>query len=96
MKKSLIFLLIISLFSASATSAQELEKMNKSELREQVVNLITKIDSLKAENKKYQDLFIKLTENFSKVYDFSDLANGTYIVEVTDGKQKAVTRLIKM
>ena len=39
---------------------------------------------------------IKLTENFSKVYDFSDLANGTYIVEVTDGKQKAVTRLIKM
>ncbi|MBI3518221.1 MAG: T9SS type A sorting domain-containing protein, partial [Bacteroidetes bacterium] len=39
---------------------------------------------------------IKLTENFSKVYDFSSLANGSYIVEVTDGKQKSVARLIKM
>jgi hypothetical protein len=39
---------------------------------------------------------VKLTENFSKVYDFSDLANGSYILEVTDGKQKAVARLIKM
>jgi hypothetical protein len=67
MKKSLIFLLIISLFSASVTSAQELEKMNKSELREQVVNLIAKIDSLKTENKKYENLFIKLTENLSQL-----------------------------
>ncbi len=39
---------------------------------------------------------IKLTENFSKVYDFSSLADGSYIVEVTDGKQKSVARLIKM
>jgi ligand-binding sensor domain-containing protein len=39
---------------------------------------------------------IKLTENFSKVYDFSSLANGSYVVEVTDGKQKSVARLIKM
>lgn len=39
---------------------------------------------------------IKLTENFSKIYDFSNLANGSYIVEVTDGKQKSVARLIKM
>ena len=39
---------------------------------------------------------IKLTENFSKVYDFSALANGSYIVVVTDGKQKSVARLIKM
>lgn len=39
---------------------------------------------------------IKLTENFSKSYDFSNLANGSYIVEVTDGKQKSVARLIKM
>lgn len=39
---------------------------------------------------------VKLTENFSKVYDFSDLANGSYIIEITDGKQKAVARLIKM
>jgi hypothetical protein len=39
---------------------------------------------------------IKLTENFSKTYDLSALANGSYIVVVTDGKQKSVTRLIKM
>ena len=39
---------------------------------------------------------IKLTENFSKTYDFSSLSNGTYIVVVTDGKQKSVARLIKM
>lgn len=39
---------------------------------------------------------IKLTENFSKVYDFSSLANGSYIVVVTDGKQKSVARLIKL
>lgn len=39
---------------------------------------------------------IKLTENFSKTYDFSSLANGTYIVIVTDGKQKSVAKLIKM
>lgn len=39
---------------------------------------------------------IKLTENFSKTYDFSSLANGTYIVIVTDGKRKSAARLIKM
>ena len=39
---------------------------------------------------------VKLTENFSKIYDFSFLANGSYVVEVTDGKQKSVARLIKM
>ncbi|MBC7695044.1 MAG: T9SS type A sorting domain-containing protein [Burkholderiales bacterium] len=39
---------------------------------------------------------IKLTENFSKVYDFSSLASGSYIVIVTDGKQKSVVRLIKL
>lgn len=39
---------------------------------------------------------IKLTENFSKTFDFSSLANGSYIVEVTDGKQKSVARLIKL
>ena len=39
---------------------------------------------------------IKVTENFSKTYDFSSLANGTYVVIVTDGKHKSVTKLIKM
>jgi hypothetical protein len=39
---------------------------------------------------------IKLTENFSKVFDFSSLANGSYVVEVTDGTQKTVARLVKI
>lgn len=39
---------------------------------------------------------IKLTENFSKEFDFSSLSNGTYIVEVTDGTQKTVARLVKI
>lgn len=39
---------------------------------------------------------IKLAENFSKTYDFSNLANGSYIVVVTDGKQKSTARLIKL
>lgn len=39
---------------------------------------------------------IKLTENFSKTYDLSNLANGSYIVVVTDGKQKSTARLIKL
>ncbi len=39
---------------------------------------------------------IKITENFTKTYDFSNLANGSYIVVVTDGKQKSVARLIKL
>ena len=39
---------------------------------------------------------IKLTEHFSKTFDFSYLASGSYIVEITDGKQKAVARLIKL
>lgn len=39
---------------------------------------------------------IKISENFSKTYDFSSLSNGTYLVVVTDGKQKSVTRLVKL
>lgn len=39
---------------------------------------------------------IKLTENFSKTYDLSHLANGSYIIVVTDGKQKSSARLIKL
>lgn len=39
---------------------------------------------------------IKLTEDFSKSYDFSDLANGSYIITVTDGKNKATHKLIKL
>jgi Metallo-peptidase family M12/Secretion system C-terminal sorting domain len=39
---------------------------------------------------------IKLSDNFTKTFDFSSLANGTYVVEVTDGTQKSVVRMIKL
>lgn len=39
---------------------------------------------------------IKVADNFTKVFDFSNLASGSYIVEVTDGKQKSVARMIKL
>lgn len=39
---------------------------------------------------------IKLTENYSETFDLSNLANGSYMVEVTDGKEKSVTRLVKL
>ncbi len=39
---------------------------------------------------------IKVTENYSETFDLSNLANGSYILEVSDGKQKSITRLIKL
>ncbi len=39
---------------------------------------------------------IKITANFTKTFDFSSLASGTYVVTVTDGKHKSITRLVKL
>jgi hypothetical protein len=39
---------------------------------------------------------LKITENYTETFDLSDLSNGSYIVEVTDGKQRSVTRLVKL
>ena len=39
---------------------------------------------------------IKLTSNYSETFDLSNLANGSYMIEVTDGKQRSVSRLIKL
>lgn len=39
---------------------------------------------------------IKLTENYTEVFDFSSLANGSYLVVVTDGSIKSVAKLIKL
>jgi len=50
MKQKIIILLTIYLLFNSALSAQNIEKMNKSELREHIVILTTKIDSLKNAN----------------------------------------------
>ena len=50
MKQKIIILFTIYLLFNSALSAQKIEKMNKSELREHIVILTTKIDSLKNAN----------------------------------------------
>lgn len=39
---------------------------------------------------------IKLTENYTETFDFSSLANGSYMVVVTDGTKKSVAKLIKL
>ena len=39
---------------------------------------------------------IKLTENYTETFDFSSLANGSYLIVVTDGTKKSVAKLIKL
>ncbi len=39
---------------------------------------------------------ISMSTHYSNEFDFSNLANGTYLVEVSDGKYRSVKRLIKM
>jgi cell division protein FtsB len=63
MKQKIIILLTIYLLFNSALSAQNIEKMNKSELREHIVNLTTKIDSLKNENINLQESISNLSTN---------------------------------
>ena len=65
MRQKLIILLTIYLLFNSALSAQNIEKMNKSELREHIVILTTKIDSLKKVNTNLQESISKLTANSS-------------------------------
>ena len=55
----------IYLLFNSALSAQNIEKMNKSELREHTVILTTKIDSLKNENINLQESISNLSTNSS-------------------------------
>ena len=55
----------IYLLFNSALSAQNIEKMNKSELIEHIVNLTTKIDSLKNENINLQESISNLSTNSS-------------------------------
>ncbi len=65
MKQKIIILLTIYLLFNSALSAQNIEKMNKSELREHIVNLTTKIDSLKNVNINLQESISNLSTNSS-------------------------------
>jgi hypothetical protein len=65
MKNKISILITIYLLSNSALTAQNIEKLNKSELREQLVILTSKIDSLKNENLILEDSKNKLTINSS-------------------------------
>lgn len=74
----------------SSTVKIDITANNNLDADKTVINVYDILGNLvKSEN-------IKLTENFSKTYDFSNLANGSYIVVVTDGKQKSTARLIKL
>ena len=50
MKQKIIILLTTSLLLNSGLSAQNIEKMSKSELRNHIIFLSTSIDSIKNEN----------------------------------------------
>jgi hypothetical protein len=65
MKNKITILLTIYLLSNLTLYSQNTDKMNKSELREQIVVLTTKIDSLKNETVNLQDSISKLTLNSS-------------------------------
>jgi hypothetical protein len=65
MRQKLIILLTIYLLFNSDLSAQNIEKMNKSELREHIVILTTKIDSLKNESIYLHQSIINLSANSS-------------------------------
>ena len=73
MKQKIIILLTIYLLFNSALSAQNIQKMNKSELREHVVILTTQIDFLKNENINLQERVSNLQESISKLSTNSSL-----------------------
>ncbi len=39
---------------------------------------------------------IKVVTNYTETFDLTELANGTYMVEITDGKQRSVSRMVKL
>jgi len=65
MSNKIRMVLMIYLISYSASHAQNIEKMNKSELREHISTLTTKIDSLKNEVLNLSDSKNKISLNFS-------------------------------
>ena len=65
MKQKIIILLTTSLLLNSGLSAQNIEKMSKSELRNHIIFLSTSIDSIKNENINLQESINKLSENSS-------------------------------
>ena len=67
MSNKIYLLLILVILCSPALSAQEIEKMNKSDLRDFISMLNTKIDSLKSENIKYEEYFKKLSANLTQL-----------------------------
>jgi hypothetical protein len=83
MRQKLIILLTIYLFFNSALSAQNIEKMNKSELREHIAFLTTKIDSIKNENIGLQESISKLSKN-SSLFEQKNKANEIEIIRLNE------------
>jgi hypothetical protein len=83
MRQKIITLLTIYLLFYSALSAQNIEKMNKSELREHVSILTTKIDSIKNENISLQESISKLSKNSSLV-EQKNKANEIEIIRLNE------------
>jgi hypothetical protein len=65
MNNKIRMMLMTFLISYSASKAQNIEKMNKSELREHILTLTTKVDSLKNEILNLSDSKNKISLNFS-------------------------------
>lgn len=63
MKQKILILSTIYLLFNTALSAQDIQKMNKSELGKHIFNLTTKIDSLKNENINLQESINNLSTN---------------------------------
>lgn len=83
MRQKIITLLTIYLLFYSALSAQNIQKMNKSELREHVSILTTKIDSIKNENISLKESISKLSKNSSLV-EQKNKANEIEIIRLNE------------
>ncbi|MBM3206835.1 MAG: hypothetical protein FJZ43_04420 [Candidatus Staskawiczbacteria bacterium] len=83
MRQKLIPLLTIYLLFNSALSAQDIEKMNKSELREHIAILTTKIDSIKNENISLKESISKLSKN-SALFEQKNKANEIEIIRLNE------------
>ena len=87
MKQIFIIILTIYLLFNSALSAQNIEKMNKSELREHTVILTAKIDSFKNNNIYLQESISKLSVN-SSLLEQKNITNEIEISRLKELMQK--------
>ena len=83
MRQRLIILLTIYLLFNSALSAQNIKEMNKSELREHIAFLTTKIDSIKKKDIGLQESISKLSKNLS-LFEQKNKANEIEIIRLNE------------